>query len=455
MILFLAFDFTNFIGRFHPILVHLPIGFLLLAIFMEWYERIVKRKQLSFLISFAWLLSGIGGALAALCGWWLGETGLYLENDLFWHRWLGILIVLLSFGGWLLKKKPTEYSRVFHYVFNVLILGLILFQGHLGGNLTHGQDYLLQHAPSSIKNIFQKEDTLQRINLIGKDSILVYHDLIEPSFAKKCFACHNAEVKRGGLNMEHPDSLLAGGENGPVLVSGNTLESEIFKRITLSQKSTKFMPPVGESMTYSEIQLLDWWINNGADYAISLKDAKLDESVKSLLLRTYGIDTTPKPWYETVKIEPADSSKITDLSSMGFVIKRLGFTNNLLDVKFEGKDLSDEKLQSLSEISEHITWLSFAKSNISDRELKYVAQFKNLTRLQLERTDISDEGIEPLSVLEHLETINLYETSVSDKCLEYLTQIPSLKRVYLWRTNLDIEKTTLFNEEHPHLEIIF
>ena len=63
MNLFLAFDFTNFVGRFHPILVHLPIGFLLLGILMEWYQRWNKTEKLSNLIAYAWLLGAIGGAL--------------------------------------------------------------------------------------------------------------------------------------------------------------------------------------------------------------------------------------------------------------------------------------------------------------------------------------------------------------------------------------------------------
>ena len=107
MNLFLAFDFTNFVGRFHPLLVHLPIGFLLLGILMEWYQRIRKVENPGNLIGYTWLLGGIGGAFAAFCGWWLGETGLYIEDDLFLHRWIGIAIVVVSFAGWWIKKKST------------------------------------------------------------------------------------------------------------------------------------------------------------------------------------------------------------------------------------------------------------------------------------------------------------------------------------------------------------
>ncbi|UWX54263.1 hypothetical protein NYZ99_15075 [Maribacter litopenaei] len=77
MTLFLSSDFTYFLGRFHPVLVHLPIGFLLLAIFMEWYQRL-KGRKIDPLIGYAWLLGSVGGLASIIYGWWLGETGLYL-----------------------------------------------------------------------------------------------------------------------------------------------------------------------------------------------------------------------------------------------------------------------------------------------------------------------------------------------------------------------------------------
>ena len=98
----LALDIVTFFGRFRPLLVHLPIGFLLLAILIEWYQGKKEGKENSKLITYAWLLGAISAILSALCGWLLAENGEYAEASIFWHRWLGIgLAALASFGWWI------------------------------------------------------------------------------------------------------------------------------------------------------------------------------------------------------------------------------------------------------------------------------------------------------------------------------------------------------------------
>lgn len=454
MTLFLSSDFTHFLGRFHPVLVHLPIGFLLLAILMEWYQRI-KARKIGQLIGYAWLLGSLGGMASIISGWWLSDTGLYLEDDLFFHRWLGVSLVIMGFIGWWLKTNRKRFSTGIQHTINILVLLVICIEGHLGGTLTHGPDYLLEYAPDFLKNKLVQKEEFGKIDYSNQDSILVYKDLIEPIFQEKCWACHSSKVQRGLLNMEHPDSLLQGGENGSIIIAGNTAESELFKRITLSPKSQKYMPPVGEPLTYSEIQLLDWWIANGADFTMKIDERITTGPIKSILSKNYGIDTTPKPWYETVKMNPVDSLVIEKLINQGFSVKKLGEANHLLDIKYNDETLNEEKIKSLVDVSEHITWLSFAKSNISDSHLNYISQFPNLTRLQLEKTQLTDAGIKQLSSLEHLESINLYETRVSEKCLEDLTKISSLRRIYLWNTSVDKTLAQEIISNNPEMEIIF
>lgn len=450
---FLAFDFTNFIGRFHPLLVHLPIGFLLMGILMEWYQRFRKTEKLSGLISYAWLIGGIGGFLAAFCGWWLGETGLYFENDLFLHRWIGIAIVIFSFVGWWLKKKPESHTKVIHQLANFLILGLVLFEGHLGGNLTHGSDYLFEYAPDSIRNMILPEKE-EITNLSKTETVYIYTDLVKPIFEEKCIACHNNEVKRGGLNMTSIDSMLANANKDPIFLGGNTAESELFRRITLPQRNVKFMPPVGEPLTYDEIKIVEWWIEQGASPDAKVSDVIVHESVKPALLRKYGLDTNPKPYYEMVSIAPLDSIKIKALEQNGFSVKSLGGDNPLLDIKFSGDELTLEQLKGLEPAAKHITWLSLAKTNITDEWLTAISNFENLTRLQLERTSITDQGIKALSNFKHLEALNLYGTNVSDSCLQDIEKIEGLKRIYLWGTKVSSQAAKSLENNKEDLKVI-
>lgn len=453
MNLFIAFDFTNFIGRFHPLFVHLPIGFLLLGILMEWYQRFRKNAKLSKLISYAWLLGGIGGALAAFCGWWLGESGLYFEEDLFLHRWIGIAIVVLALIGWWIKKTPDKHSKSIHQSLNIILIIILVMEGHLGGNLTHGQAYLFEYAPERIRNIMLGEKE-EAVDLSTADSVFVYNDLVKPIFQEKCFACHNNEVKRGSLNMVSIDSMLAGGNGESILLANNAQESELFRRITLPTNNLKFMPPVGNPLTYDEIKIIEWWIEEGASFNKLVVDVNLTEDIIPALIRQYNLDTNPRPYYEMVNIAPLDSLQLEALEEKGFTVNVLGGKNPLLDVKYSGKELSIELLKSLEPAAKHITWLSLGKTDISDEGLSIIAKFENLTRLQLENTKISDEGVAAISNLKHLEALNLYGTNVTNACLTDLQKMEGLKRVYLWATNVTTSDAKSLEKSIEGLQVI-
>lgn len=318
---------------------------------------------------------------------------------------------------------------------------------------------MTEYAPAPLKSILQKEAPDKNLLLSSNtDSIKVYADLIEPIFKEKCFACHNDDIKRGGLNMSHPDSMMQIGNNEVVIKGGNVTQSELFRRITLPQSSVKFMPPTNKVLSYDEIKTVEWWIEQGgADFDERLSQLNISEDMSAILLRTYGIDTSPKPYYEKVSIAPADSLAIVDIMKKGFTVKSLGGDNNLLDVKYSGNKLSSELINSLEPIKDHITWLSLGNTNISNEMLSEVGKFKNLTRLQLEKTAVGgDAGVKQLKNLNHLEALNLYNNEgVTDSSIETLKQMAGLKRVYLWGgTQVSKEKATELSETNKNIEVI-
>ncbi|WP_289041510.1 c-type cytochrome domain-containing protein [uncultured Zobellia sp.] len=451
----IALEFSTFLGRFHPLFVHLPIGFLFLAIVLEWYESFKKTEVKSKLIPFAWLLGALSAAGAAISGWFLGETGLYEEEHLFAHRWLGIALVIVAFIGWYLKSKPKAFPIKLQHGFNILLLAMLFIEGHKGGNLTHGETYLTEYAPAPIQKLLGAKDAKDSgPSFMTPDSVQVYADLVAPIFEAKCVGCHNDEIKRGGLNMSHPDSLRMGGESENVITAGNTQDSELFRRITLPPKNVKFMPPTNNALTYDEIKTVEWWIEQGAPFEGSLTSLNVTENIKPVLLRRYGIDTNPKPWYETVQLQKLDSIQLSNLVQQGFEVKILGPDNSLLDVKYSGSDLTQEKLAELHKVKDYVTWLNLANTNVSDEQLSNISEFVNLTRLQLEKTEISDKGVSHLAGLEHLEALNLYGTKVTDACLPSIEKISSLKRVYLWQTGVSAQTAKNIQENNEKLKIV-
>ena len=61
-------DLTSFIGRFHPLFVHLPIGFIVAAYFLELVGRFKNKSYLNASVPFVLWLGGISGVLAIITG---------------------------------------------------------------------------------------------------------------------------------------------------------------------------------------------------------------------------------------------------------------------------------------------------------------------------------------------------------------------------------------------------
>jgi len=89
-------DFILFFGRFHPLVVHLPIGFLLLAVIIAFVSKSKKFNSLAASLDFVLLLGAISAVLACVFGYMLSFSGDYNAETLFWHQWMGIGLAVVS-----------------------------------------------------------------------------------------------------------------------------------------------------------------------------------------------------------------------------------------------------------------------------------------------------------------------------------------------------------------------
>src|SRR3954462_1488755 len=62
-----------------------------------------------------------------------------------------------------------------------------------------------------------------------------------PLFKQNCLACHNATDAKGDLILETPEKIRKGGENGPAVVQGKSMESLLLK--VAAHQAKPFMPP--------------------------------------------------------------------------------------------------------------------------------------------------------------------------------------------------------------------
>ena len=83
-------------------------------------------------------------------------------------------------------------------------------------------------------------------------------------FAKHCLACHDSKEAEGELVLETPETILAGGQNGPVLVPGSAEKSVLVGQIERREKP--FMPPPkkAEKLSDADIAVIRSWIDAGS-----------------------------------------------------------------------------------------------------------------------------------------------------------------------------------------------
>lgn len=450
----LDFQLAGFLGRFHPIIVHLPIGFLLLAGLAE----IISRKRgvsMNTAISLMLLSGAVAAVLAVGLGWLLASEGGYDESTLFWHRWLGVAVAVLSIAAWLAKSGKVSLASTTYRGSLLVLVFLIAFTGHLGGSLTHGPNYLLEYAPEPIAAILGGTQKSKIVLPDDPDSVQVFAHIIAPLLERNCLECHNEAKLKGDLNLQTPESILLGGDNGEVVVAGNAHESEIFRRITLRPDNKKFMPPGGKTpLSYNEVKLIEWWLNSGADFEKSVLETGVEPEMKFVLAQLYGLDTDPKSYVERAFVDATNPENLTLLTDAGFYAQPIAANNNFIEVKKKRTtDIEKSSLKLMGNVKDQVTWLHVGGAGLTDADLTFLEGMNNLTRLHLENNPISEKGLQVIQGMPHLESLNLYGTEVTAEVVEVLKTLPSLKKVFLWQSKVTAEEAAQIQEALPEVAI--
>jgi len=474
MYILLQSDVTLFFGRFHSLAVHLPIGFLVLAAILYGIARITRNVSLLKPLPLILFFGALGAIASVILGWFLSNEGGYSEGTIFWHQWLGITVAVLSTGCWLwikgvfTKKEVIDSAQLISdsdqnvlgqkkslgWILTVLVL-LVSITGHLGGNLTHGEDYLFVYAPETLQSLVLDEETGKKARFEfpdEPDSVLLFGHVIDQVLNQKCSSCHNEETKKGGFLITTHEGLLEGGENGEVLQSGSPMSSELFKRISMDPSSRKFMPTKGAAMSYSETMLVKFWIEEGMPFDMKVTDERIPEELKLILQNEFELVTERRPIYEKEKVDPVSPDVLQELASMGFRARSLSEENNFLEV-VAIDSMSAEKINSLLKIKDQITWLDLSNSGIKDEWLFPLSQFEKLTRINLNSNPISNRALSNLKELIFLESILLHSTQVSDEGVRQLAGLKNLQRVYVWNSEVSQELVDSLEKENPKLQI--
>jgi uncharacterized membrane protein/mono/diheme cytochrome c family protein len=455
-------DIVIFLGRFHPIILHLPIGFLFITFVLEILSRFKKYRQYKPAVGFTLLLGAASAVVAAILGYMLAQAGGYNEELLSVHQWSGITVAAFSVVAYLLYhlsqyKASVALDRAYMGTLSVMAIALIV-AGHYGGSLTHGSEYLTQYMPNSLRTIAglpaKEQRGFQKITNLNE--AVVFDNIIYPILDARCVSCHNDSKRKGELMMHTKEALLKGGENGPIFLAGNVKESEMLRRIHLPENHDDHMPPDGKSqLTDEQVELLAWWIAEGASFDKKVAEVQVDEQVQAILNTLVDPDANKSEVEKMLSsgVTPADEQMLSQLQHAGVLVEPLAAKVHWLQANVSQGDSGDSLVDNLSKVSEQLTWLDLGGTTTTDKALAAIGKFKNLTRLHLEKTEVTDEGLQHLKELPYLEYLNLYGTKVSDEGIQQLAGLKNLKRLYVWQTQVTRQGALQLQETLPGLEV--
>ncbi len=472
IVLLEASDLGLFIGRFHPLLVHLPIGFLLIALFLEIGQRMGKLSVTENTKTFILLCAAIGATFSCIAGLLLASGGGYEEEALSRHQWQGIGVAVFAWVAWLantrfLNSAPNWLPALYAPAFGLAVL-LMLTAGHIGGTLTHGDGYLTQYAPDAIRLVAglppKGESSAGEIKpLADVSQAVVYTEIVQPILNTRCVQCHGSSKQKGDLRLDGYAHLEKGGENGPVLSPGKGGESALVKVCLLPVEDDLHMPPKGKpQLTTAQIGLISWWIDQGAPIDKKVADLEKNDEIAGSLLALGGGDTGGEGKAMPLGVDLSkitapepDKNAISELRKLNLIVSPVSKDQNIVEVSaVNAPGFSDAHTALLQKLSDQVVWLKIGSTAVTDKALKDIAGLKNLNKLYLEHTGITDEGIAQLGNLPGLEYLNLIGTKVTDAGISKIAGLKGLKSIYLWQSGVSDSGIAELRRLRPDLHVV-
>ncbi|MEY2834943.1 MAG: hypothetical protein RLZZ557_605 [Bacteroidota bacterium] len=438
------------IGRFHPLLVHLPIGIFTLLLIMEILGSLKRFSHLSESTHFI-LLSGIvSSVLSLLTGYILSfenaNNQVLVDN----HMWMAI-VTTIGYGLYYWQKnRISHYPKLKWPVIGLLFISLII-TGHQGGSLTHGEGFL----QVSRQNNETQSWPVPVITELEKAN--VYSQMVQYTLNTKCVSCHGGEKQKGKLRLDDSKWLEAGGKSGKSINRNDPAASELLKRILLEEIHDEHMPPKGKpQLTAFEKTILQWWIETGASFEKTVEETGPDSVImNSINAFKSAISNPSSPPKERKSISQVKSTVLEELAQAGWGVTPIAANSNYIRVTSHNLEMPVNKaLEILKKAGTNIVELKLSGKAVNDTSLSMIAGFSNLESLWVDNNAITDNGFSKLSALQNLEFLNATGTQISPNALQALLATKSLKKVIAGHTNVSPSDLPKLKSVNPDLKII-
>ena len=281
-------DFIFFLGRFHVLLLHLPIGIIVALSVLEWQSRKDRYRHLEAASPFLWGATAISALVTVLLGYLHFAEGSFTGPSGEQHRFFGTIVAVVATGvAWLRSSSFANSYKPLFLPASLVLLVLVAITGHYGGNLTHGSTYLVEYAPEPIRSLagLAPKRTLTTVSAADP-----FADVVGPLLTERCAGCHNEDKQESELVLTTYAGVMRGGESGRVVVAGNTDLSELLRRITVDPSDEEFMPAEGKTpLTAQQVEIIRWWIAAGAPNGGTVGELEVPAEMQQLLSTELGV----------------------------------------------------------------------------------------------------------------------------------------------------------------------
>ena len=227
-----------------------------------------------------WVLGlAIASALfAAADGWLLAWSGGYKGPLVIQHMWGSLIFAVLCLvaggarpPGALSTSNSSAQKPVYPALYVVSLTATLLtlaWAAHLGGSLSHGDNYVTEYLPGTLRRLLHVAPGKAPAPAPGTAPFAgptVYALQIQPIFDRSCVSCHGPDKIKGKFRLDTYAQLMSGGDSGPSIIPWQPDKSELLRRLHLTADDDDFMPSNGKNvLTDPQKALIEKWIAAGA-----------------------------------------------------------------------------------------------------------------------------------------------------------------------------------------------
>ena len=258
-----------FLGPFHMVVLHLPIGLFSFAALLELVAWFRPFEGLRRVLGASLGLGVLMAIVTTVLGLYRSSGGDYLQELLMLHRNTGIAMTVVAGVTLVLHSAVLQAGNRWLWWYRGSLgttLALLMAASHYGGSLTHGQGFLTQNAPQVIRNWIARWDPPHTNGIVSRADGDTNAVVVARLFEAKCLSCHGPEKQKGQFRIDQRESLLKGGESGvAAVVPGDPAKSGLFRMILLPTTHDQVMPPAGKPrLADADILAVFRWIQAGA-----------------------------------------------------------------------------------------------------------------------------------------------------------------------------------------------